>query len=131
MVLERELEAQKRQVEADRKQIEDLTRARDMLTKKMAGAVKDTEVQSALLKMNENTQKTLEDEANSYREEANKLRKQITEVEKERDRYINDAAISSQHCAQAIEDAKVAEAQVFDIKKKIADAETKLKQQQG
>lgn len=51
-------------------------------------------------------------------------------MEKERDRYINEASELTQKVLQHMEDVKVREMQIFDYKKKIAEAETKLKQQQ-
>ena len=51
-------------------------------------------------------------------------------MEKERDRYINEASDLTQKVLQHMEDVKVREMQIFDYKKKIAEAETKLKQQQ-
>lgn len=66
----------------------------------------------------------------NYKEEAQKQRKIIYQLEKERDRYINEASDLTQKVLQHMEDVKVREMQIFDYKKKIAEAETKLKQQQ-
>ena len=85
--LARELEALRKQVEQDRKRLEELARTRDMLGKKMLQAGKETEVQEALVKMHENTAKSLEQEIATYREEGNRQRKTISQLEKERDRY--------------------------------------------
>lgn len=66
----------------------------------------------------------------NYKDEAQKQRKIIYQLEKERDRYINEASELTQKVLQHMEDVKVREMQIFDYKKKIAEAETKLKQQQ-
>ena len=66
----------------------------------------------------------------NYKDEAQKQRKIIYQLEKERDRYINEASDLTQKVLQHMEDVKVREMQIFDYKKKIAEAETKLKQQQ-
>lgn len=66
----------------------------------------------------------------NYKDEAQKQRKIIFQLEKERDRYINEAGELTQKVLQHMEDVKVREMQIFDYKKKIAEAETKLKQQQ-
>ncbi|XP_015763019.1 PREDICTED: cilia- and flagella-associated protein 58-like [Acropora digitifera] len=67
----------------------------------------------------------------NYKDEAQKQRKIIYQLEKERDRYINEASELTQKVLQHMEDVKVREMQIFDYKKKIAEAETKLKQQQN
>lgn len=48
----------------------------------------------------------------------------------ERDKYINEASSFQSKAAQALEDIKVSENQIFDLRKKLADTESKLKQQQ-
>ncbi|EGD80250.1 hypothetical protein PTSG_10926 [Salpingoeca rosetta] len=129
--LERELEASKRQNESDRKRLDEMARNRDMLTKKVLTSSKETEAQEVLVKMHENTKKTLEAEIAGFKEEAAKQRKIIFQLEKERDKYINDASATQARAVQAMEEVKLADAQVLDLKKKLADAEAKLKQQQS
>ena len=46
--------------------------------------------------MHDSTVKQLENEISSYKSEANKQRKLIFELEKERDRHINETAIMTQ-----------------------------------
>ena len=46
-------------------------------------------------------------------------------------RYINEASELTQKVLQNMEDVKVREMQIFDFKKKIAESETRLKQQQN
>ncbi|XP_013394677.1 cilia- and flagella-associated protein 58 [Lingula anatina] len=129
--LERELEALKKQSEADRKAIDDLVRERDILNKNMLKAAAATQKQHNLVKLHEQSKKNLEQEIQNYKEEAQKQRKIIYQLEKERDRYINEASDLTQKVLQHMEDVKVREMQIFDYKKKIAEAETKLKQQQN
>merc|ERR1712241_97556 len=81
--------------------------------------------------LHEQSKKNLEQEIQNYKEEAQKQRKIIYQLEKERDRYINEASDLTQKVLQHMEDVKVREMQIFDYKKKIAEAETKLKQQQN
>ncbi|KAI8485663.1 hypothetical protein Bbelb_366820 [Branchiostoma belcheri] len=129
--LERELEASKKQAEADRKAIDDLVRERDILNKNMLKAAGQTQKQLNLVRLHEQSKKNLEQEIQNYKEEAAKQRKIIYQLEKERDRYINEASELTQKVLQHMEDVKVREMQIFDYKKKIAEAETKLKQQQN
>lgn len=129
--LERELDAAKKQAEADKKAIEDLVRERDILNKNLLKAAGATQKQLHLVKLHEQSKKNLEQEIQNYKEEAQKQRKIIYQLEKERDRYINEASDLTQKVLQHMEDVKVREMQIFDYKKKIAEAETKLKQQQN
>ncbi|XP_064600239.1 cilia- and flagella-associated protein 58-like [Liolophura sinensis] len=129
--LERELEASKKQAETDKKAIDDLVRERDILNKNMLKAAAATQKQLHLVKLHEQSKKNLEQEIQNYKEEAQKQRKIIYQLEKERDRYINEASDLTQKVLQHMEDVKVREMQIFDYKKKIAEAETKLKQQQN
>ena len=126
-----ELEASKKQAEQDRKAIDELVRERDILNKNMLKAAANTQKQLNLVKLHEQSKKNLEQEIQNYKEEAQKQRKIIYQLEKERDRYINEASDLTQKVLQHMEDVKVREMQIFDYKKKIAEAETKLKQQQN
>ncbi|XP_071792879.1 cilia- and flagella-associated protein 58-like [Asterias amurensis] len=131
VALEREIETNKKQVEMDRKAIDDLVRERDILNKNLLKAANATQKQLNLVKLHEQSKKNLEQEIQNYKDEAQKQRKIIYQLEKERDRYINEASDLTQKVLQHMEDVKVREMQIFDYKKKIAEAETKLKQQQN
>ncbi|XP_053548975.1 cilia- and flagella-associated protein 58 [Bombina bombina] len=129
--LERELESAKKQAEYDKKAIDELVRERDLLNKNLLKAGGATEKQVNLVKLHEKSKKNLEEEIQNYKEEAQKQRKIIFQLEKERDRYINDASDLTQKVLQHMEEIKVREMQIFEYKKKIAEGETKLKQQQN
>eukprot|EP01135_Chromosphaera_perkinsii_P000050 Nk52_evm1s24 gene=Nk52_evmTU1s24 len=129
--MERSLETQLKQSEQDHKVIEDLMRERDILNKNLLKSAGATQKQASLVKLNEQSRRNLEQEIQGYKEEAGKQRKIIYQLEKERDRYINEASEMTQRCLQAMEELKIKEMQIFDYKKKIAQAETKLKQQQN
>ncbi|XP_005995877.1 cilia- and flagella-associated protein 58 [Latimeria chalumnae] len=129
--LERELDTAKRHAESDKKAIDELVREREILSKNMLKAANATQKQLNLVKLHEQSRKHLEQEIQNYRAEAQKQRKIIYQLEKERDRYINEASDLTRKVLQHMEDIKVREMQIFDYKKKIAEAETKLKQQQN
>jgi chromosome segregation ATPase len=129
--MERELEQAKRMAEQDKKSHDDVVRERDILTKNLRKAEAATEKSSDLVKLHENARKQLEQEIQNYKDEAAKQRKLILKLEKERDRYINEASELTQKCLGATEEVKIREMQIFDMKKKIAESETKLKQQQN
>jgi len=129
--LERELETSKKQTELDKKAVDDLVRERDILNKNLLKAAGATQKQLSLVRLHEQAKKNLEQEIQNYKDEAQKQRKIIYQLEKERDRYINEASDLTQKVLQHMEDVKVREMQIFDYKKKIAEADTKLKQQQN
>ncbi|XP_058235991.1 cilia- and flagella-associated protein 58-like [Hemibagrus wyckioides] len=129
--LEKEMEMAQKQTESDKKKIDELIREKDMLSKNMIKAANATEKQLNLVKLNEQTKKKLDQEILNYRDEAQKQRKIIFQLEKERDRYINEASDLTQKVLSHMEDLKVREMEIFEYKKKIAEAETKLKQQQN
>ena len=58
----------------------------------MLKASANTQKQLNLVKLHEQSKKNLEQEIQNYKEEAQKQRKIIYQLEKERDRYINEAS---------------------------------------
>ena len=58
----------------------------------MLKASANTQRQLNLVKLHEQSKKNLEQEIQNYKEEAQKQRKIIYQLEKERDRYINEAS---------------------------------------
>lgn len=57
----------------------------------MLKAVNETQKQVDLVKLHEQTKRNLEEEIQKYKDEAQKQRKIIFQLEKERDRHINEA----------------------------------------
>jgi len=129
--LQRDLDSTRRQVESDRKQLEDLTRGRDMLQRRMVQAGKDTQAQETLVKLQEASKSRLEQEIAELKEETSRQGKSITQLEKERDVALSDAAYQQQQCVHTLEEIKLAEGQIFEYKKKLAEADAKLRQQQS
>ena len=64
-----ELESAKKQAELDKKAIDDLVRERDILNKNMLKAAAATQKQLNLVKLHEQSKKTLEQEIQNYKEE--------------------------------------------------------------
>lgn len=129
--LEADREQAVTQNELDRKEIEKLVRDRDLLNKNLIKASGQTQKQLGLVRLHEQQKNNLEQEITQFRDEAAKQRKIIYQLEKERDRYINEASELTQKVLGNMEDVKVREMQIFDFKKKIAESETRLKQQQN
>ena len=76
----------------DRKAIDELIRERDILNKNLLKAAANTQKQLNLVKLHEQSKKNLQQEIHNYKDEAQKQRKIIYHLEKERDRYINEAS---------------------------------------
>lgn len=129
--LEQEKDQALKQADIDKKQIEDLIRERDLLNKNLIKAAGQNQKQLNLVRLHEQSKNNLEQEITQFRDEASKQRKIIYQLEKERDKYINEASELTQKVLQSMEDVKVREMQIFDSKKRIAESETRLKQQQN
>ncbi|XP_061594991.1 cilia- and flagella-associated protein 58-like [Cololabis saira] len=128
VALNEELESSQKQVEADKKAQEELIRERDVLNEDMIKAVQSAENRVELL---EQDKKTLEHEISSYRQEGQKQRKIIQQLEKERDRHINETSGLMQKVQQKMNDAEAKEIELIDRKKEVTEAEYKLKQQEN
>ncbi|GAB1610611.1 cilia- and flagella-associated protein 58, partial [Argonauta hians] len=129
--LEKVIEQNKKNAEKERKDLEVLTKNRDLLNKDLRKANNLKEEHLGQVKALEQNKKNLEQEISNHKDEAQKQRKLIYQLEKERDRYINEASDLTHKVLQLMEEVKMREMQIFDFKKKIAEAETKLKQQQN
>ncbi|KAM4726208.1 cilia- and flagella-associated protein 58 [Anableps anableps] len=129
--LEKDLESSRKQVEVDKKAKEEMIRERDILHKNMIKAVQSAEKQQDVMKLLEQDKRTLEQEISGYRQEAQKQRKIIQQLEKERDRYINESSSLMQKVQQKISVVEDKEMEIFDWRKKAAESECKLKQQEN
>lgn len=122
----------------------------------MIKSAKAAEKQQSLVKVLEQEKKTLEHEINGYRQKAQQERKIIQQLEKERDRCINENGnliqkagcprrlpgtrqrplLLSTFCfcplqvQQKMSDNEVREGEIYEWKKKVTEAECKIKQQE-
>ncbi|THD21327.1 cilia- and flagella-associated protein 58 [Fasciola hepatica] len=128
---ENEMEMMRKSLDSDRRACDELSKEREQLNKSLTKAIAQTNKQSNLLKMHEMSKQNLEQEIINYRDEAQKQRKIIYRLERERDRYITEASELTQKVLQHMDELKYREMQIFENKKRIAEAETKLKQQQN
>lgn len=128
--LERELEQARKQSEMDKKSYEDLVRERDILSKGLRKSEGSSERLEHLVKIKDQSIKTIQQEIANYKEEAKKQRNLLFQLERERDRYGKDATDATQKCLSQMEEVKRREMELLRQKKKIAETENKLKQQQ-
>lgn len=70
----------------------------------MLKAVSATQKQIDLVKLHEQAKRNLEEEIQNYKDEAQKQRKIIFQLEKERDRYINEASDLTQKVRSLLHD---------------------------
>merc|ERR1712139_320943 len=89
----------------------------------------DTRTQQDLVKMQESGKKTMEMEMQSYKGENQKQRKMIFQLEKEREKYGAEASEAMSKYMQAQEEVKLRDLTIVNLRKKIHEAETRLKQQ--
>lgn len=129
--LEREIDSYKKFSELDKKQFEDLQRERDILNKSLVKASSATQKTEGLIKIQENSKRNLEQEIQGFKAEAQKQRKVIYQLEKEREKYVSEAAAATTEYQQAMEEVKLREMNIMELQKKIIEGETKLKQQQN
>jgi len=117
--------------EQDKKQVDELAREREILNKNLLKAAAATTQQLDAVRLHEQNKKNLEQEIASYREESGKQRKIIFQLEKEREKYINETSDLSNRIGVLMEDIKIKKMELFESQKKIMESEARLKQQQG
>ena len=136
------IEASRKDAEFYQKQIDTLSRDRDIAQKNLVKATGATQKQFNIVKLSEQTHRNLEQEIRAFRDEATKMRKVcpyfpcntykqlIYSLEKERDIKITEASKSEEQLTKKEDEVKMKELMIFDSKKKIAELERKLKEQQ-
>ncbi|KAI5618446.1 cilia- and flagella-associated protein 58, partial [Silurus asotus] len=129
--MEKEMEMNKIETENYKKKINGLNREKEMLIKNLIKAEKATEKQIDLVKLEQQSKIVLEQEILNCKQEAQKQCKIIYKLEKERDRNIDKASGLKWKIKEHMNELKSKEMEICADKKKIAEAETKLKQQQN
>ena len=115
----------------ERRELDELLRERDILNKKLVLASGANQKQLDQVKVHENTRRNLELEISGYKAEAHKQRKQLFLLEKDGEKYGTEAAEATSKYQQALEEVKVREMSIIQLQKRIAEGDTKLKQQQA
>ena len=129
--LQRDLEMSEKRTEADRKAMDELRYERELLKKNMLKVQMLSEKQQNLMKLHDQAKKTLETETHVLKQSATKKNFVISQLEKERDKYIAESAALTQRVLTLMETIKVSELDIFDYRKKMSEVESKLKQQQN
>lgn len=124
-----EFETSQKNLENERKKYADATREKNIIAKNLLKAGISSQKQNQLLKLHENSKKTLEVEIQNFREEAQNQRKAISQLERERDRYISEASELSSKINCYLDLIRDKDSELSSLKKQITDLECKLRQQ--
>lgn len=76
------------------------------------------------------TKDNLELEISRFRREIHDAKKKYSQIVLERDMYIKEAAVLQKEVVQSLSQIKKMELQIYDYKKQMVQADTKLKHQQ-
>jgi len=128
--LEREINIEKRETVSAKKQAIELQQELGELRKALEKAADSTHRQVAISKLNASMIKTLEGDVGSYKQESAKHRNFLYQLEKEREKFGSEASSANAKFAAALEEVKLREMTILDLQKKIAESDTRLKQQQ-
>lgn len=126
----KELDDFKKEIEVVQKQVDVNAKDRDIAQKNFIKATGATVKQATLVKSSDQSKKELEQEIIGYKEEASKMRKLIFSLEKERERLMTDSNKSGEENLEKDEVMRVLSMSFSDSRKKIADLDKKLKEQQ-
>ncbi|KAJ3413629.1 hypothetical protein HDV05_007773 [Chytridiales sp. JEL 0842] len=127
----REIENVKRATDHARKTIDDLIRERDILQNNSMKTTTETNKHINTSLLFRQTRHNLEVELARDSKEVSDLVKETSQLESERDYYINEAAKLQALCVQGLQEIKEKELEIFEFKKKMIQADTKLKHQQN
>merc|ERR1712147_229239 len=131
IALEKDRERLLRIHEQNKKHVDELARERDILNKNFLKQSAATSQQLDLVRLHEQNKKNLEQEIASYRDESAKQRRIIFQLEKEREKYINETSDLNHRLNNLMEDIKIKKMEINESQKKIIEATARLKQQQN
>jgi len=128
---ERELELLRKELGLEKKKLAELDHERGMLTKLKTQAEKTTVAQSDLIKVNENSKRTLLQEVQGYKVEASKQAKTVFQLEKDREKYGLEANDANAKYMHSLEELRERDIGIKDLQKEIGESEGRLRQQQN
>ncbi|CAF1339533.1 unnamed protein product [Adineta steineri] len=131
LLLQQDTDQFKKRQNQYQKQIETLTREREQLNKTHQIIIANNQKQIEQMQNVDQSRRSLEQDIIHYQEEANKQRNIILILEKERDRYINEATQSASQILELMGDVKKRELEIFNQNKTISELEIHAKQQQS
>jgi chromosome segregation ATPase len=129
--LTREIEHLRRDTDVDKKKIIDLIRFRDMMSKSISKAVDENDKNKEDISKMQTKISLLHQQNNSKQENIFELLQQIYSLEKERDRFSLEASKANSSLMQVVEEVKLKQNLITELKKENIEFEGKLKQQQN
>ncbi|KAK9712724.1 CutC family [Popillia japonica] len=127
--MSREIDLMKRQTDNDRRSLEHLTREKDIMNKNMVRQQAVSRDHVKLIKIQEQARRKLVSEIDTHIIEGNKKIKQICYLEKERDRLLEEQLNLTKKIEDYMDEAKLRKAEIYDLKKVLAEQENKLRMQ--
>mmetsp|Transcript_10297 Transcript_10297/g.15733 ORF Transcript_10297/g.15733 Transcript_10297/m.15733 type:complete len:494 (-) Transcript_10297:320-1801(-) len=129
--LTREIEYLRRDTEQDKKKIIDLIRFRDMMSKSIKKAEDENYKNKDEISKKNNEIAQLKEQGRAKQENIADLLRQIYTLEKDRDRFSHEASKANANLMQMVEEVKLKQNLISELKKENIEFEGKLKQQQN
>ena len=129
--LTREIEWLRKQTEQEQSNIFSLVRDREMMKNSLKIVDEVNTKNREDLKQAENVIIALKDQNRQNNESLQTLSSNVQAVEKERDKFVAEAAKANSNLMQLVEEVKIKKNLIGELKKETIDLESKLKQQQN
>ncbi|XP_063236629.1 cilia- and flagella-associated protein 58-like [Bacillus rossius redtenbacheri] len=127
---QRELQMAQRELLDRQAEAAHMARTIQLLTNNLTRAQSGAQQHTEMMQLQELAKRTLETELDRCTAEGAKLRKQLAATETERDKYVTQSLELKKEVDKAAGELKLKQSLAFDGLKKIAETETKLRQQQ-
>merc|ERR1719453_45484 len=129
--LQKKIEKLKRQEEADNKLVVDLLHERDILNKGVVRADDRCKDQHDLVKRHESQANNLQREVSTWKSALGETLKRVHELEKQSQKYQQELSVASGKYIHTLEELKLRDQKLVDLKKAITDVKQKLSQQKN
>ncbi|CAG4970755.1 unnamed protein product [Colias eurytheme] len=120
-VMEREIMLNKKQAEADRREIENLNREKEIFNKNMQKIQNEAMENLLIISRQEQRRKQLEHELEVSGSQVNKQRLIIRQLEKDKDRMLEDTIALNEKIDEISEEVRLRTADILDLKKALRD----------
>jgi chromosome segregation ATPase len=121
----------KREIEIDKKTMDDLNRERDILRHNLQKVMTESQKYAHMKILFEQIRHNIQQEITRYTNETAKYQKVAKQLKVEKDGYVKEMVRLQALCVKELQAIKQSEMQIFDLKRKTGNAETKLKHQQN
>ncbi|XP_038219594.1 cilia- and flagella-associated protein 58-like [Zerene cesonia] len=120
-VMEREIMLNKKQAEADRREIENMNREKEIFNKNMQKIQNEAMENLLIINRQEQRRKQLEHELEVSAAQVNKQRLIIRQLEKDKDRMLEDTIALNEKIDEISEEVRLRTADILDLKKALRD----------